>query len=100
MATPASAPRGLPEKRTSSPASERSVTEHLVNGAVVTYFDPSPFAEASFRRAVAIGPEIVDPRTGTRWIPLIRKDLTVDMVMWPLVVDIAPVWGGRSPATS
>ncbi|MFD4639009.1 hypothetical protein ACFWN2_16955 [Lentzea sp. NPDC058436] len=73
------------------PADRRSITEDLEMGAVVTYFDPSPFAEGLFRRAVAIGTEIVDPRTNLRWIPLIRNDLTVDMVLLALVVDIAPV---------
>ncbi|SER49230.1 hypothetical protein [Lentzea albida] len=67
------------------------MTGHLERGAVVTYFAPSPFAEVAFRRAVAIGPEIADPRTNTLWIPLIRRDLSVDMVMANLVVDIAPV---------
>ncbi|MFD5826274.1 hypothetical protein [Lentzea sp. NPDC060358] len=44
-----------------------------------------------FRRAIAIGPEIVDPRTHLRWIPLIRNDLRIELVAWALVVDIAPV---------
>jgi hypothetical protein len=87
MATTPSAPRGEPSR---PPEVGRTVTEHLENGAVVTYFDPSPSAEPPFRRAVAVGPEIVDPGTNLRWIPLIRNDLTLDMVMWPLVVDIAP----------
>ncbi|RDI32182.1 hypothetical protein [Lentzea flaviverrucosa] len=94
MATTPSASRGEPprppEERKPVPESGSTVTEHLENGAVVTYFDPSPSAEAPFRRAVAIGPEIVDPCTNLRWIPLIGNDWSLDMVMWPLVVDIAP----------
>ncbi|SMC81866.1 hypothetical protein SAMN05660733_01853 [Lentzea albidocapillata] len=94
MATTPSAPRGEPPRPPDNrkPVSERgsTVTEHLENGAVVTYFDPSPSAEPPFRRAVAVGPEMVDPGTNLRWIPVIRSDLTLDMVMWPLVVDIAP----------
>ncbi|WP_191298692.1 hypothetical protein [Lentzea cavernae] len=70
--------------------SERSVTEHLERGAVITFFDPSPFADGVFRRAVAVGAEIADPRTNLRWIPVIRSDLRVDLVAWSLVVDIAP----------
>ncbi|MCX2955111.1 hypothetical protein [Lentzea sp. NEAU-D7] len=94
MATTPSASRGEPswppEGREPLPASGRTVTEHLENGAVVTYFDPSPSGGPPFRRAVAVGPEIVDPVTDLCWIPLMRTDLTLDMVMWPLVVDIAP----------
>ncbi|GLY47848.1 hypothetical protein [Lentzea sp. NBRC 102530] len=71
-------------------ASERTVTELLHNGAVVTYFDPSPFAEDVFRRAVAVGPEIVDPQTNLRWIPLVRTDARIELVVWAVVVDIAP----------
>ncbi|MDX3660109.1 hypothetical protein PV646_22655 [Streptomyces sp. ID05-26A] len=94
MTTTPSARSGEPSRpplaRKPVPTGERSVTEHLDNGAVVTYFDPSPFAEGPFRRAVAIGAEIVDPRTNLRWIPLLRGDLTIDLVAWALVVDIAP----------
>ncbi|MGW6441718.1 hypothetical protein [Lentzea sp. NPDC055074] len=87
---PLGEPSRPPDARKPVTASERSVTEHLDNGAVVTYFDPSPFAEGPFRRAVAIGAEIVDPRTRLRWIPVLRNDLTIDLVSWTLVVDIAP----------
>lgn len=79
-----------PEARKPVPPGERTVTEHLDNGAVVTYFDPSPFTEGPFHRAVAIGAEIVDPRTNLRWIPVLRNDLTIDLVVWTLVVDISP----------
>ncbi|MGI5499847.1 hypothetical protein [Lentzea sp. CA-135723] len=68
----------------------RTVTELLRDGAVVTYFDDSPTAEDVFRRAVAMGPEIVDPGTNLRWIPLIRTDSRIDLVPWATVVDIAP----------
>ena len=61
----------------------------------MSWWHSSPFAEVSFRRAVALGPGIADPRTNVLWITLIRNDLTVDMVMWNLVVDIAPVWTGH-----
>ncbi|HEX7306456.1 hypothetical protein [Lentzea sp.] len=84
MTTSQSTPRGDP-RRSPSP------TEHLAAGAVVTCFDPSPSTDRPFRRGVAVGPEIADPRTRRLWIPLIWPDLAVDLVDLALVVDIAPV---------
>jgi hypothetical protein len=89
MTTTPPAPR-QPGAREPVPPDARSITEHLDNGAVVTYFDPSPSTDDPFQRAVAMGAEIVDPRTNLRWIPLLRDDLTIDLVAWTLVVDIAP----------
>jgi hypothetical protein len=62
----------------------------LTDGAVVVYFDPEPAGDSSFCRAVATGPEIVDPRTHDRWAPVMRPDRTLDLVPFMLIVRVGP----------
>jgi hypothetical protein len=64
-------------------------TPRLAVGAVIVYFDPEPSSEDSFRRVVATGPEIIDPRTNDWWAPVMRRDRTVDLLPSTLIVRVA-----------
>jgi hypothetical protein len=63
----------------------------LADGVAVVYFDPEPVGDASFRRAVATGPEIIDPRTHDWWAPVLRPDRSVDLLPAMLIVAVFPV---------
>ncbi len=63
----------------------------LIDGAAVIYFNPEPVGEASFRRVVATGPEIVDPRTNDWWAPVMLPDRSVDLLPSMLIVAVFPV---------
>jgi hypothetical protein len=60
----------------------------LTAGAAVVYFDPEPAGDVSFRRAVATGPEIVDPRTKASWAPVTLTDRTLDLLPSALIVAV------------
>lgn len=75
------------------PEGERSAappldTPLLRAGMVVVHFDPEPHGLSSFCRSVALGPEIVDPRTLVRWAPVMRADRTRDLVPAALIVTL------------
>lgn len=65
----------------------------LTAGDVLVYFDPSPDGQASFQRAVIIGPEIIDPRTDDWWAPVRRADRSVELLPSALIVGIATADG-------
>ncbi|MFC0438307.1 hypothetical protein [Kutzneria buriramensis] len=65
----------------------------MTAGDVLVYFDPSPDGPASFQRGVATGPEIIDPRTGDWWAPVLRPDRTVDLLPGALVVGVGTADG-------
>jgi len=63
-------------------------TPVLRAGTVVVYFDPEPAGDSSFGRAMAVGPEVIDPRTHDWWAPIRRADGTLDLLPSILVVAI------------
>ena len=70
---------------------DRERLQGPVTGAVVAYFDLSRYPVGTVRRAVAIGPELADPGTDERWVPVRRPDRTVDLVPEALIIDVLPV---------
>lgn len=62
----------------------------VADGAVVVYFDPEPTGPDSFQRAVATGPEIIDPQTKLWWAPVMLSDRVMDLLPSTLIVDVVP----------
>jgi hypothetical protein len=59
-----------------------------VRGQIVTFLQDGNVA--NFGRAVATGDVIVDPDTGTRWLPVIKPDLAPALLDITTVIDLDP----------
>ena len=87
---PAPELRSPPEPPAAHSASAPADRPHLAIGAVVVYFEPNASGTESFRRAVAIGPEIIDPQTDDWWAPVVRPDSVIDLLPVTLIVTLLP----------
>lgn len=56
-------------------------------GTIITYVD---HPDRALVRAVAIGPELVDPETDTAWIPLVKPDCTATLADLRSITELAP----------
>jgi hypothetical protein len=61
-----------------------------VRGQVVTYLPSAPPEVPVLLRGTATGGVLTDPGTGTRWLPVIRRDLLLELVDIARVVVIEP----------
>ena len=77
-----------PEDRSPTDVESAVDTPRLNAGAGVVYFDPEPSVAASFCRATATGPEIIDPRTHDWWAPVTLPDGAVDLLPSGLIVRV------------
>lgn len=68
-----------------------------VRGQIVTYVPTEPPAVPVFLRGTATGGVLTDPGTGSRWLPVIRPDLLLDLVDVTRVVVFEPATGSGQP---
>ena len=71
--------------------SARRPDHHLawpVRGQIVTFLHSDRREVPAFSRAVATGDVIVDPDTGSRWLPVIKPDLEPALIDITTVIDL------------
>jgi hypothetical protein len=64
---------------------------HPVRGQIITYLPAEPVEIPALSRGTATGGVLTDPATGSRWLPVIRPDLLLDLVDVARVVVFDPV---------
>jgi hypothetical protein len=66
-------------------------------GQIITYVPSEPVEVPVLHRGTATGGVLTDPVTGSRWLPVIRPDLLLDLVDVARVVVSDPATGPRRP---